>query len=219
MTPPRIGIPTVAADPPATYPRYATAVQAAGGVCVWLRPGEVAAACDGVLLLGGGDIAAERYGASAHPQNSAADPVRDALELTCLATALTGDAPVLAICRGMQVMNVLRGGSLIQHLPDIVGEHRIADGGQHPVTIASGSHLAGLLGSGPVSVNSRHHQAIDRLGDGLVATAHAADGVVEAVELPGRRFCLGVQWHPEDLAAGRPDQAALFTAFITACRG
>jgi putative glutamine amidotransferase len=185
---------------------YAEQVAAAGGIPVLLPPlPGIAAAVrmlDGVLLTGGGDIDPGRYGAHPDPHTSRVSESRDAAELEVLDAAVTAGMPVLGVCRGMQLVNVARGGTLCQHLGNDAG-HTPAPGtfGSHPVRIAAGTRLAGILGANGagVDVPTAHHQAIDRLGDGLVATAWAADGVVEAVERPGAGapFFVAVQWHPE----------------------
>jgi putative glutamine amidotransferase len=185
---------------------YAEQVAAAGGVPVLLPPlPGVAAAVDrldGLLLTGGGDIDPDRYGAQLHPRTSRVNAPRDAAELEVLDAAMAAGLPVLGVCRGMQLVNVARGGTLCQHLPDD-GGHTPVPGtfGSHPVRVAPGTRLAGILGANGdgVDVPTAHHQAIDRLGDGLVATAWAEDGVIEAVERTdtGGSFFVAVQWHPE----------------------
>jgi putative glutamine amidotransferase len=215
--------------------RYADSVTRAGGIPVLLpsSPGVQHAVrrLDGLILAGGGDIEASRFGAQAHPRNGGVRPERDTAELALAEAALEQGLPLLGICRGLQVLNVALGGTLHQHLPDLVGHegHSPVSGGYgpHQVTVALGSRLAAALGTpgtagdaGSVefSVPTHHHQAIDQLGRGLVATAWATDGVIEAAELAGPgpdgaepAFTVGVQWHPE---AG--DDPSLFGAFIAA---
>ena len=185
---------------------YAEQVAAAGGIPVLLPPlpGIAAAVSrlDGLLLTGGGDIDPGRYGAQPDPRTSRVSAPRDAAELEALDAAVAAGKPVLGVCRGMQLLNVARGGTLCQHLPAGAG-HTPVPGtfGSHPVKVAAGTRLAGILGANgsAVDVPTAHHQCIDRLGDGLVATAWAEDGIIEAVERDhdGDPFLLAVQWHPE----------------------
>jgi putative glutamine amidotransferase len=184
---------------------YAEQVAAVGGIPVLLPPlpgiAGAVGRIDGLLLTGGGDIDPARYGADLHPATGRVSGPRDAAELELLDAAVAVGKPVLGICRGMQLLNVARGGTLCQHLPNGVG-HTPEPGtyGSHPVTVATGTRLAGILAANGarVDVPTAHHQAIDRLGDGLVATAWAADGVIEAVEPSAAGpFLLAVQWHPE----------------------
>jgi anthranilate synthase component 2/putative glutamine amidotransferase len=182
---------------------YADAVTDGGGEPVLLPTGsgtaEVVARLDGLVLAGGADVDPTRYGAVPGP-HTVPRPDRDAAELAVLQAALDRDLPVLAICRGMQLLNVVLGGNLLQHLPDVegAGSHQLAPGlfARREVRTASGSVVARLLGP-TAAVDCHHHQALDRIAPGLTPSAWAEDGVVEAVELAGRRFCLGVQWHPE----------------------
>ncbi|WP_410813013.1 gamma-glutamyl-gamma-aminobutyrate hydrolase family protein [Micromonospora sp. 067-2] len=197
---------------------YVRAVRAAGGRAVVLPPddedGDVLAVLDGLLLAGGADVGAGRYGQPPDPRTEDR-PDRDAGELTLLAAALRADLPVLGVCRGMQLLAVAHGGTLHQHLPDVIGHeaHRPAPGvyGAHPVRFAPGSLAATVL-AGVDRVNSYHHQAVADPGR-LVVTGWAADGVIEAVEAPDRRFVLGVQWHPEKEPDPRP-----ITALVRAAR-
>jgi putative glutamine amidotransferase len=193
--------------------RYAAAVAAAGATPVLLPPlpgiAEAAARLDGLVLSGGGDIDPERYGAAADPQCGPPSARRDEAELALARAALDQQLPVLGICRGLQIMNVALGGTLHQHLPDLVGhdDHSPEEGGygRHEVKVAAGTRLAAILGRTdlmdhlPVVVPTHHHQAVDQLGQGLVATAWATDGLIEAAELDpaAHPFALGVQWHPE----------------------
>jgi gamma-glutamyl-gamma-aminobutyrate hydrolase PuuD len=200
---------------------YVDQVAAAGGVPVLLPPvpGIEAAVSrlDALIISGGPDIDPVSYGAQPGPLTTVVRPGRDAAELALLRAALDGGVPVLGICRGMQLMNVALGGTLIQHLPDVVGHdgHSPTPGamGEHEVTVETASRLARVLGPGRHVVPTHHHQGIDRLGPGLTATAWAPDGTIEAVELDAP-FVLGVQWHPE--AGADP---ALFDALIEAAMG
>jgi putative glutamine amidotransferase len=195
---------------------YVGHVMAAGGRAVLLPPddrdGGIVARLDGLLLTGGADIDPGQYNQDPH-ERTVTRPDRDAGELTLLRAAMDRDLPVLGICRGMQLITVAAGGALAQHLPDVVGHggHQPEPGmfGDHTITVRAGSVLAGILGTHAV-VNSYHHQSVLDPG-GLRVTAHASDGVVEAVEDPTRRFLIGVQWHPEELPDGR-----LFEAFVRA---
>jgi putative glutamine amidotransferase len=176
----------------------------------------------GILLTGGGDIVPEYYGQQPRPELGETDRERDAFELGLLTVADAAGIPTLAICRGMQLLNVHRGGTLIQHLPQSA-RHRRADLPKpqpvHPVRIESQSKLGRILGVEEAQVNSRHHQAIDHIGSGLVVTARdAEDDVIEAVEDPARPFMIGVQWHPEDQAPLDEVQARVFSAFARAVR-
>jgi putative glutamine amidotransferase len=183
---------------------YADQVAAVGGIPVLLPPlpgvSGVVGRLDGLILTGGGDIHPGRYGADPHPRTARVSEPRDAAELELLDAALAAGVPVLGICRGMQLLNVARGGTLCQHLP-ADGGHAPEPGtfGWHPVQVAPGTRLAAIMGTDghKVDVPTAHHQAIDRLGAGLAATAWAADGVIEAVESTGEAFLLAVQWHPE----------------------
>jgi putative glutamine amidotransferase len=177
---------------------------------------EVIAALDGLVLTGGGDVDPATYGETADPHVGGVNPVRDGSEQALLAAALAVDLPVLAICRGLQVLNIARGGTLHQHLPAVVGHdgHRLAPSvfGEVKVTMTPDSATAAIFGSS-ATVLCSHHQSIDRLGTGLIPTALADDGVIEAVELPGPPFVLGVQWHPEESGDQRP-----FAALVEAAR-
>ncbi|HSJ98611.1 MAG TPA: gamma-glutamyl-gamma-aminobutyrate hydrolase family protein [Myxococcota bacterium] len=203
---------------------YVDAVRLGGGLPVLLPPGdsrpdEILASLDGLVLCGGGDIDPGLFGgASGHEALYSTCAERDGFELALVRDALARRTPLLAICRGLQVLNVALGGDLHVHLPDVVGDrvaHRLSreQHNLHPVRIEPGCGLAGVLGAAELEVASWHHQAIDRLGEGLQAVAWAADGTVEAVELPGRPEVLAVQWHPE-LQATEPGspQRRLFEA-------
>ena len=191
---------------------YVDALQAAGAIAVMVPPDEWVArhpddvldAVDGLILAGGADIDPATYGAERHPKTHNTRPERDRVEVALVRRALDRDLPVLGICRGMQLLNVALGGTLIQHLPDDVGhgDHRRSlgsfDDADHPVRLAEGSLAARAAGETLHDTKSHHHQGVDRLGDGLVATGWCVlDELIEAVELPDQRFALGVQWHPE----------------------
>ena len=207
---------------------YFDLIAAAGGQPVLVPPGQenaagapaglgrLVATLDALVLIGGGDVEASRYGREADPRDAGMSPARDVLELALVDAALGRDLPLLAICRGMQVLNVRLGGDLVQHLPDLLGTivHQPRPGvfGEVSVTTAEGSVARRVLGE-RLAVLCSHHQAVGTLGGGLVATARSEDGVVEAVELPGHRFVVGVQWHPEESGDQR-----LFDALIAATR-
>lgn len=227
---PLIGITTYATDaswgawslPAALIPLdYVDAVERAGGRAVLLPPSgvgveETLEALDGIVFTGGADLDPALYGAEAHPETDLPDARRDVGELALLRAALERDLPTLAVCRGAQLLNVARGGDLVQHLPEHVGhdEHKETAGvfSTHPVEVAAGTRLADVVQSG-ARVASHHHQALGRLGNGLVETARAPDGTPEAVEDPEKRFVLGVQWHPE---AG--EDQGLFDALVEEAR-
>ncbi|MFD5464150.1 gamma-glutamyl-gamma-aminobutyrate hydrolase family protein [Kitasatospora sp. NPDC127059] len=185
--------------------RYTAYVQNSGGIAVLLPPDapdrapEVLARLDALVIAGGPDIDPAYYGEPAHPLTDVDSPERDAWEVALLRGALAAGMPVLGICRGMQVLNVVCGGTLIQHLPDVVemDVHAGSPGcyGAHVVRPVPGTLVGGLLPESELEVPTFHHQAVDRLGTGLRVSALAPDGTVEAVEGPG--FMVGVQWHPE----------------------
>ena len=191
---------------------------------------EILAPFDALLLIGGGDVEAHRYGSRPHPAEYL-EPDRDELELSLAQEALRTGLPTLAICRGAQVLNVAMGGTLHQHLPDVAsmaehGQAPVGDAVDHPVRVAPGTTLAGICGPALGACNSQHHQGIDRLGAGLAAVGWSEDGLIEAVEAMGPtsddggrpRWALGVQWHPERTAATDPTQQALFDAVVDRAR-
>jgi gamma-glutamyl-gamma-aminobutyrate hydrolase PuuD len=210
--------------------QYAQSLQRAGAQ-VYLAPqppagtdpAETLRGFDGLLLIGGEDLAAEVSGASAEHIGEGASVERDRWEIALLKAALAGDLPVLAICRGMQLLNVAFGGSLHgdiaglspQH-PPVSADRDEALAFRHRVTFEPGSLVSRAYGSAAKDVNSLHHQAVDRVGAGLAVSGRSADGTVEAMELPGARWCLGVQWHPE-LLPDDPQERGLFDEFARAC--
>jgi putative glutamine amidotransferase len=223
-------MPRIAVTPCKRPKDYDAAVRRAGAE-PWVPsladdPAAVVRQVDGVLLTGGDDVDPAFFGEAAHVSFEPAEPGRDAFELELVREALAADVPLLAICRGLQVLNVAAGGTLIQDIPSEAGafaDHSLAPPTQmaHEVAVTGGSRLSRLLGSrapsGRCTVNSRHHQAIRALGAGLTVSATAPDGIVEAVESPSHRFCVGVQWHPESFhATGEFDE--LFNGFVDACR-
>ena len=176
------------------------------------RAAEALAGIDALLMVGGADVDPARYGATRHPETAGVDTAQDCFEMALLRSAIERDMPVLAICRGMQVLNVVLGGTLIQHLPD--DARRIGHRKEHhPVALEPESKVARAAGSALVSGHSVHHQAIDSLGRDLTITGRASDGTIEAVELPAG-WVIGVQWHPEDTAGTDQHQQALFDALV-----
>ena len=214
-----------------TNQSYVRAIQQAGGLPLVIPIGIslsnlrlLISHIDGILFTGGGDIGPKYFGAEDHPKISGLDLERDRLEFELLKIALEMDYPLLAICRGIQVLNVGLGGTLYTHIQDqlpgaikhdwypVFPRDRIA----HMVNVVQDSKLHHILGESEVPVNSLHHQGIEKLGQGLKPIATAPDGLVEAVEVTGARFALGVQWHPECLPDSVPMQN-LFKAFVEAC--
>ena len=249
MTRPVIGLPTyhhwARGEPDARIlemrASYCQAVAAAGGAPLLvplIEDGDavdrIYGLLDGLLLCGGGDVDASFYGQEDRGRLTIVDPARDRFELALTRRALTDGLPLLAICRGIQVLNVAAGGSLIQHIPSecpgalahatpsSLPPNHVA----HVVTVAPGSRLAAALGLGAdasqdpaaVPVNSRHHQAVERVADGYDVVARAPDGVIEGIERRGAGWVVGVQWHPENMTPADPRMASLFGAFIQACR-
>jgi len=189
---------------------YADAVQRADGLALLLapddavaeRPDELLDLLDGVLLAGGSDIDPLTYGAPPHPSVTGTDPARDRFEVALAHLALERDLPLLGICRGMQLLNVATGGTLVPHLPDVLSSdrHRLEPGVfcEHEVRLEPGSLAAEVVGGERTTVKSHHHQGAGEIGEGLVATGFSVeDDIVETVELPERRFALGALWHPE----------------------
>ena len=200
---------------------YVKAVERAGGRPLLVPPLEDAieetlGVVHGLLFSGGEDVDPDHYGAERHPETKHTHPERDRAELALLQAALARDLPVLAVCRGSQVLNVALGGDLVQHLPEIVGheDHKALPGvfGDHDVDVIDGTRLHGILGE-RAPVKSHHHQGYGRLGTGLREAARAADGTVEALEDPARRFAIGVLWHPE-----QGEDFALFQELVKEAR-
>jgi putative glutamine amidotransferase len=222
-------MPRISIAPCSKLHDYEESVRRAGGdvhlVTAEESAMDVVARSAGILLAGGGDVLPAIYGQDPHASFDAAEAGRDEFELELVRLATEADVPVLAICRGIQVVNVARGGTLVQHIPDEVTgavdhdvrEPRVAIA--HEVWVTAGSLLDRLMreteDDGGFPVNSRHHQAIKTIGSGLITTATAPDGVVEAVEDPSKRFFLGVQWHPENFYR-TGEFRALFEGFIEA---
>ncbi len=206
---------------------YRDAVNDAGGVCVLLPPQNVSdevarhvvAGIDALVLTGGVDVDPALYGAARGPRTEDPRPERDAWERQLFEAAQEAAIPVLAICRGLQLLDVVHpGGTLHQHLPDVVGHERHSPAptafGTTRVRVLAGTRLATILGEGEVDAQCHHHQAVDAVGEGLVVSARADDGTVEAVEAPGDRFVVGVQWHTEEDGHDR----RLVTALVGAAR-
>ncbi len=225
---PRIGV-TTADDP--TPDNYVAAVERCGGEPIVLKNivatlEEVLAGLDGLLISGGSDIDPQYYDAPLHPSASLGDPARDAFELAIVRRAAECGIPTLAICRGLQIANVAWGGSLYQHIPELLDGQHIHDDParkfipfpEHIVNVEPDSLLARLTRSVCFATNATHHQAVDRLGEGLRIVARTSDGIVEALERPDSRvFWLATQWHPERLLDSDEGRSfSIFTAFLEA---
>jgi putative glutamine amidotransferase len=230
---PLIGITTYGRDDRGRFglpAAYVDAVRRAGGLPVLVAPGEehldeLLTSLDGLILSGGGDVDPAHYDGVPHAAIERVDGERDATELALAREVVARDLPALCICRGAQVLNVALGGSLVEHLPDEVGEEithrparrdRDAEYPRHAVHAAPGSRLAAVMGSTEVETASWHHQAARDVAPGLEVSARAADGTVEAFERPGSGWLLGVQWHPEETAAEDPTQQRLFDELVAA---
>jgi putative glutamine amidotransferase len=207
----RVALPFGVSTPEIKREPYRAALRAAG-----IEPVEDAASLDGLAglcLAGGADVDPAIYGEPRHEMTQESDPDRDRNESALLREALERDIPVLAICRGLQLLNAALGGTLRQHIEGH-NQRKVYDA--HPVAIVPGSRVAGILGVTGYTVNSRHHQCAGKIAECLVVTAAAPDGVAEALEMPGKRFVLAVQWHPEARMDG--DDAKLLHAFRRALR-
>jgi putative glutamine amidotransferase len=206
---------------------YVEAIQRGGGMALLLPPDPASEAdpasvlelLDALVLIGGRDVESVRYGATPHPLAESPGRERDRFELSLVRQAVVRDLPLLGICRGMQILNVAFGGTLCQQLTDLPGvaDHMPTPGAlveaAHDVTLSSGSLAARTSGSVRLATQSHHHQGVDALGEGLVASGHSSDRVVEAIEMPSRRFVLGVQWHPE-----ADPNSRLFASLIESAR-
>ncbi len=221
-----IAMPRMSTDPEPTVAqsKYMESLARAGAGMRWVELSDPeqavqdALTCDGLLLPGGGDMDPKFYGQERIPACGEPNLLRDAAEPLLLRAFLAADKPVLGICRGIQVMNAVLGGDLYQdikpfeHLP-----HNDHWAKVHTVTVRRGTLLSRILGQDTVLVNSQHHQAVDRVAPGFTLAALSEDGIVEAIEKPDARFCLGVQWHPEWLSDADPAMQGLFDAFVNAC--
>lgn len=221
-----IAMPRMSTDPEPTaaQSKYMESLARAGAGMHWVELSDPeqavqdALTCDGLLLPGGGDMDPKFYGQARIPACGEPNLLRDAAEPLLLRAFLAADKPVLGICRGIQVMNAALGGDLYQdikpfeHLP-----HNDHWAKVHTVTVRRGTLLSRILGQDTVLVNSQHHQAVDRVAPGFTLAALSEDGIVEAIEKPDARFCLGVQWHPEWLSDADPAMQSLFDAFVNAC--
>ena len=221
-----IAMPRMSTDPEPTVAqsKYMESLARAGAGMRWVELNDPeqavqdALTCDGLLLPGGGDMDPKFYGQARIPACGEPNLLRDAAEPLLLRAFLAADKPVLGICRGIQVMNAALGGDLYQdikpfeHLP-----HNDHWAKVHTVTVRRGTLLSRILGQDTVLVNSQHHQAVDRVAPGFTLAALSEDGIVEAIEKPDARFCLGVQWHPEWLSDADPAMQGLFDAFVNAC--
>ncbi len=228
---PLIGLTTYGrgADNRYTLPAdYLDAVRRAGGVPLLIAPGEtrleaILDVVDALILSGGGDIDPSRYNGKRHETNYAIDQERDALELELCRRVIDSRTPTLGICRGAQILNVAQGGKLIEHIPDEFGEkvlHRAPprEPVTHSVKLKPGSQLAGILGRDQFDATSWHHQALRGVAAGFEAVAHAPDGSIEAIEMPGHPWLIAVQWHPELSTAADPLQQKLFDAIVEEAR-
>lgn len=221
-----IAMPRMSTDPEPTVAqsKYMESLARAGAGMRWVELNDPeqavqdALTCDGLLLPGGGDMDPKFYGQARIPACGEPNLLRDAAEPLLLRAFLAADKPVLGICRGIQVMNAVLGGDLYQDIKPF--EHLPHNGHWakvHTVTVRRGTLLSRILGQDTVLVNSQHHQAVDRVSPGFTLAALSEDGIVEAIEKPDARFCLGVQWHPEWLSDADPAMQGLFDAFVNAC--
>lgn len=229
---PRIGLTLDAGDDGGPYllgRAYVAAVAAAGGLPLLLPhepalAGDYLAGLDGLVVTGGAfDVPPELYGEARRQGCGPTRPERTAAELALLQGALEGGLPVLGVCGGMQLLAVARGGTLFQDLVCDAGlsgheQPPPKDVPSHPVQVQAGTWLAALVGAGPLPVNSTHHQGLRTAGDGVKVVATAPDGLIEAIELDGEVFALGVQWHPEAALRHEPRHAAIYRGLVDAAR-
>lgn len=221
-----IAMPRMSTDPEPTVAqsKYIESLARAGAGMRWVELSDPeqavqdALTCDGLLLPGGGDMDPKFYGQARIPACGEPNLLRDAAEPLLLRAFLAADKPVLGICRGIQVMNAVLGGDLYQDIKPFEHQpHNDHWAKVHTVTVRRGTLLSRILGQDTVLVNSQHHQAVDRVAPGFTLAALSEDGIVEAIEKPDARFCLGVQWHPEWLSDADPAMQGLFDAFVNVC--
>lgn len=212
---------------------YVESVRRAGGIPVLMPPGEPRLhdwleTVDGLIIAGGCDVEPQLYGGPGHETIQLVDPERDQDEVALIHQSVEIGMPILAVCRGLQVLNVAFGGDLHADIssafPDAIEHRRVVGENKnepepHEVTLDPGSRLAGVMQGNRFDAPSMHHQAIDELGDGLVVVGHAPDGIIEAVEMPEHPWLLAVQWHPELAAAEQPEHQRLFDALVQTAQG
>ncbi len=231
MRRPIIGITTYGRDEDGRFRLpavYVDAVRRAGGIAVMIPPGddpwdELFELIDGLIFAGGGDVEPTLYGGHPHEAIYGVDSERDRSELALARRVATSELPTLGICRGHQLVNVALGGTLHEHLPDVVGDavvHRLPprEPTEHPIVVDAKSRLAGILGEQQFAASSWHHQAIREPAQGLVAVARAPDGTIEGCELKSHPWLFTVQWHPELTAHASATQQRLFDGLVEACR-
>ncbi len=203
--------------------KYTESLARAGADWVWIELDDVGTCiekmltCDGLLLPGGGDIEPTLYGQERHPKCEEPHPIRDEFEWKMLEAFLPTGKPILCICRGIQMLNVVLGGTLHQHIEN----HSCFDDraeGSHNISIVPGTRLAQMLPQETIWANSMHHQCADRIGENLMLAATAEDGTIEALEHKDHPFCIGVQWHPEHMSETREDQQKIFDVFVQQCK-
>ena len=208
--------------------KYTASLRRADAKALWIEPDDLDSAieamlqCDGLLLSGGEDVNPAFYGQMATEKCGKIVPARDHAEMKMLEAFLATGKPILGICRGVQLMNVYFGGTLHQDIAGVAKschkDFRRKNTGNHMVSVHSGTKLAGIMGQDTFIVNSLHHQAIDQTAPVLIHSAASEDGIIEAVEHPDHRFCIGVQWHPEHMSAYSKLQRRIFDAFVAACQ-